>query len=254
MKKYFKKFTYLILIGGFAFLALEGKAQIGNSGIETENQTSRKPFNFTHQPILLLKITPTSLFETDNVFQYGAELAPPFGKFSFNFDYGKGRGSKSFNKTIKELQSDKLTTIMRGEIRMYFSDWYPFYALDKKPFGRYYSIEFMQKSIQKSEMYAYGMGAVDLPNYFQFQKTNLVQKNQAIHAKIGKHFKINKYFFIDGFAGLGIGRYELKSDQPEITPAQYFHTGIFTNKKIIEPNTKGRYFSKAAGFRLVLPI
>ncbi len=248
-----RKIVFVILLLNLTF-QINLNAQIGNASIDGQAEVSKKPLNFTHQPFLLLKITPTALFETDNVFQFGGELAPPFGKFSFNFDYGKGKGSQSFNKTIKELQKDKQTTVMRGEIRMYFSDWYPFYALDKKPFGRYYAIEFMQKKIEKTEMYAYGMGGTSLPDFFQFQKTALQQTNQAIHVKIGKHFKITRYFFIDGFAGLGIGRYELNSDQPEITPAQFVHTGLFTNKKVIEPNSKGLYFSKTAGFRLVLPI
>lgn len=211
--------------------------------------TRKKPVSFSHQPFLLLKITPSAFLGRDNVFQYGVELAPPFGKFSFGFDYGKGKGSGSLNKEHKAAHPEQETKIIRGEIRGYFSDWYPFYALDKKPFGRYYSLEYVQKDISYTsipDILLYTGMTVPAAT-----EVNVAYQERALHVKFGNHFIITRWFFIDAFAGIGIGQYDAK-------PAEFEYEQI-TNKfsfkrPVREFNTKGLFLSKTAGFRLCLPI
>ncbi|MGR3809131.1 hypothetical protein [Jiulongibacter sp. NS-SX5] len=209
----------------------------------------KKPLKFTHQPFLLLKVTPTALLGRDNVFQYGVELAPPFGKFSFGFDYGKGKSSWSLDKEHKALFPDQETKIIRGEIRGYFSDWYPFYALDKKPFGRYYALEYAQKDISytyRPDVILYGGNT--LPSLTELDVATV---ERAIHVKFGNHFLISKWFFIDTFAGIGVGQYVTQTPDSEV---ELQNIGFTTNRPPRINNTKGLFLSKTAGIRLCLPI
>ncbi len=236
--------VFLLLV-----LTTNSFAQFKANVSETNLIARKKPLSFSHQPFLLLKFTPTSVLGRDNVIQYGAELAPPFGKFSFNFDYGKGVGNKwSMNKYTKANHPEQQTTLYRGEIRMYFSDWYPFYALDKKPFGRYYAIEYVQKNITQSQ----DTSSVNLtlPNV---EPVIAIIKDQSVNLKIGKHFKIAKIFFIDGFVGIGTGWYssriqEVSTDEPLLRNGFSFG---FPERTV---GTKGLYLSKTAGFRLCLVL
>ncbi len=225
------------------------------AAVETETaavKPARKPVAFSHVPFLLLKLNPTAALERDNVIQYGAEIAPPFGKLSFAFDYGKGKGSWNINKYIRENQPENTTTVYRGEIRAYFSDWFPFYAMDKKPFGRYYALEFAHKDMKRFPMTAIGQGGTSLPDYAQFEKVETHEKEYAVHVKVGRHIIIHRLLFLDIFAGIGAGRYNSVSADGEVVPI--LHTGFSTNRKQRQPDTKGYFLSTTAGIRLALPI
>ncbi|MCP9770271.1 hypothetical protein EGI22_20390 [Lacihabitans sp. LS3-19] len=222
----------------------------------TEPIASRDPVKFTHIPFLLLRFNPTALFGYNNTLQYGAELAPPFGKFSFSFDYGKGKGSGNFNKYVKKNQAENLNKEFRGEIKMYFSDWFPFYALDKKPFGRYYSIEYVQGQYDRTVDMATGVGGTTLPSFAKFENVAYTEKTQAVHLKFGKHIHLHKHLFLDAYAGLGMGKYTsidaaASTDDLENVP---LHFGFLSNKSLRQPGTKGLYFSKTAGIRIAIPL
>jgi hypothetical protein len=223
---------------------------------EPEEAIRRKPVTFTHQPILLLKITPTALLANDNVLQFGGEIAPPFGKFSFNFDYGIGKGAWSLNKYVKENLTDTETKLWRAEIRTYFSDWFPFYALDKKPFGRYYALELMNKTLTRTQPVGIGVGGKLLPNFVKFSGVPVELTEQAIHLKFGKHFLINRFIFVDAFVGIGPGRYNLTG--VEEIDADANETVVFNRFKASQRDwkigTKGLFFSRTAGVRLCLAL
>jgi hypothetical protein len=208
-----------------------------------------KPISFTRQPILLLKFTPLPLFATENAFQIGAELAPPIGKFSFNFDYGTGKGKLNVDKYIRKNMPDMKTQFYRGEIRGYFSDWYPFYALDRKPFGRYWALEYAQKKINRHEVNAVAIGAASLPNYAIFEKTDVLQTEQILNIKWGKNFLIHRHFFIDAYLGAGVRKYKVSSDNDLI-----LHSGFISKWKFWEVGSKGFLPNATAGFRLCLVI
>jgi hypothetical protein len=208
-----------------------------------------KPISFTRQPILLLKFTPLPLFATENAFQIGAELAPPIGKFSFNFDYGTGKGKLNVDKYIRKNMPDMKTQFYRGEIRGYFSDWYPFYALDRKPFGRYWALEYAQKKINRQEVNAVAIGAASLPNYAIFEKTDVLQTEQILNIKWGKNFLIHRHFFIDVYLGAGVRKYKVSSDNDLI-----LHSGFISKWKFWEVGSKGFLPNATAGFRLCLVI
>ena len=229
-----------------------------NAGIDLDEQATLKNVEFTHVPFLLLRFNPTTLFGFNNTLQYGAELAPPFGRFSFSFDYGKGTGKGNFNKDIKNTMPLNQNIEYRGEIKMYFSDWYPFYALDKKPFGRYYSIEYV-KGIYDRAMDAFvGLGGNNLPSYATITGITFQETRQSVNLKFGKHFQIHKHLFLDGYIGAGLGKYNVSetvfTDEDLDPEAPVLHFGYLTNKEIRQPNTSGWYFSKTAGIRIVVPL
>lgn len=245
----------------FFFLLAQLTIAQGNSSVDEVKDISRDPVQFTHQPFLLLKITPTSFFEGDRNFRYGVEIAPPFGKFSFSFDYGKGKDRGISRKPEKFGDYERSSTQYRGEIRMYFSDWYPFYALDKKPFGRYYAIEYVHKTITRNEQVntAYNTYPFELPVRTPFLTYDPFQVNtleRAINLKFGKHFHITRFLFIDAFAGLGIGLSQSTTDNftiPEDSDfeAQNKWTFGFPSRSVLENNI---FLSKTAGLRLALVL
>lgn len=250
---------YLSLIISLLLSSFVGFAQDASIDTEPLKSARKNPVSFTHQPILLLKITPTAFIENDNVFQFGGEVAPPFGPVSFNFDYGVGKGNWSLNKFVKNQLTDTQTKLWRAEIRTYFSDLYPFYALDKKPFGRYYALEIYNKTITRTQPVAIGVGGAALPNFVKFDGTPVTLTEQGIHLKFGKHFIINRFFFIDAFAGIGPGRYELVETTVEgVTPLntndEVIHNGFSLNRKNWRIGTKGLFLSRNAGIRLCLAL
>lgn len=250
---YMKIFRILIVLTLVSITSFSQK----NAGIEevdVTEKTLRDPVTFTHVPFLLLKITPSAMLGYNNVFQYGGEIVPPFGKFSFSFDYGKGKGSQNASKYIRQNQSGNQNKMIRGEIRMYFSDWYPFYALDKKPFGRYYAIEYAQSQSDKDLQMATGVGGAFLPSFAKFNQVKYSEKTQAIHLKIGKHIHLHRYLFLDVFAGAGIGKFSSDAPQDLEADSMPLHYSFLTNKNLRNPGTSGYYLSTTAGFRLALPL
>lgn len=229
-----------------------------NAGIDLDEQASVKNIEFTHVPFLLLRFNPTTLFGVNNTIQYGAELAPPFGRFSFSFDYGKGKGSGNLNKDYKKTMPLNQNVEYRGEIKMYFSDWYPFYALDKKPFGRYYAIEYVNGTYDRVMNAFVGFGGENLPSYATITGIEFQETRQAVNFKFGKHFQIHKHLFLDGYIGAGLGKYavtEATFTDPDFDPnSTILHLGYMTNKNINQPETSGLYFSKTAGIRIVVPL
>jgi hypothetical protein len=242
-------FRTLFSILFFFAVSVSSVAQFMGKNENDLETTRKRPVSFTHQPFLLLKITPTAIIGRDNVLQYGVELAPPFGKFSFGFDYGTGKGSKSLNKEQKAKHPEQETRIIRGEIRGYFSDWYPFYALDKKPFGRYYALEYVQKDIKYG-----GYPIINLYGGTQVQglgPADVDYVERALHVKFGNHFIVTQFFFIDAYAGIGIGQYS--GTQTAYAIEQVSNKFTF-GKAPRDLTSKGLFLSKTAGVRLCLPI
>lgn len=236
----------------FIFLAasISGYAQFkADSQTEMDITARKKPVSFNHQPFLLLKVSPTAVLGRDNVLQYGVELAPPFGKFSFGFDYGTGKSSWGFDKDYKAQFPDQETRIIRGEIRGYFSDWYPFYALDKKPFGRYYALEYVQRDLS----YGYTPD-ISLYSGITIPAANTIDvawNEKAIHVKFGNHFIVSRWFFIDAFAGIGVGQFSGRPKDIEVDQEKL----PFSFKKPERAfNTTGLFLSKTAGIRFCLPL
>jgi hypothetical protein len=238
----------------FLFLiSLECVSQQAVSDIEIEqHNVVKKTVSFNHVPFLLLKLNPSQMLASQNVMLYGIEIAPPVGKFSFSFDYGIGKGKFNASKYVRTNQAKNKNTEYRGEIRMYFSDWYPFYALDKKPFGRYYAIEYVKGEYQTEAEMAVGVGGMQLPNYARFQQAEIDEKREAIHLKVGKHIHLHRFLFLDIFAGLGLGRFQVASTaNDELVP---LHFAFLSNRNLHQPGTKGYFFSKTSGIRLAIPL
>ena len=249
------KIRFLVLFSFYVSFSFGQKAV--NDINDSEISNLKKPVSFTHAPFLLLKINPSNLLGINNTLGYGIELAPQIGKFSFSFDYGMGKGSWNPNKFIRKNQAENRNTVIRGEIRTYFSDWYPFYALDKKPFGRYYSIEYVQGKYERNLEMATGVGGNQLPSFAKFNDVVFRENTKTVHLKIGKHIHISRFLFIDVFAGLGLGHFTV-SELDQIISKELdqipLHFSFLSNQIVRKPNTKGWYFSTTSGFRLALPL
>jgi hypothetical protein len=217
----------------------------------SEKKVARDPVSFTHQPFLLFRFSPLSAFRYDNILQYGVEIAPPIGKFSFVFDYGKGNGSWAFRKDVKKNFKENASKVYRGEVRFYFSDWYPFYSLDKKPFGRYYSLEYTQSNFDR-------ILRADLADALKYNVNDLTpytEKRQDLRVKVGKHFHINRHLFIDLNVGLGIARYTTTTlESTFITDLKSDKIGRFGKNYVHGPNQKGFRMSSGIGVNLVVPL
>lgn len=247
---------FFVVLLGICFPSYAQKS----ASFENTTESLKKPISFTHQPFLLLKVTPTSFFEADRNFRYGVEIAPPFGKFSFCFDYGKGKGEGIFRNNEGVPLQNMESTQYRGEIRMYFSDWFPFYALDKKPFGRYYAIEYVHKNINSSQTFDTGYQAYpfEVPSSIPFLESEPLEAltfERAINIKIGKHFHLTRFLFIDAFAGIGLGQSTTTPMLETFDAAADFQKQKFS---IGQPNrelaSKGLFLSKTAGLRLCLVL
>lgn len=232
-----------------------------SAAFEEESAIVRKPVSFTHQPFLLLKITPTSFFEADKNFRYGVEVAPPFGKFSFAFDYGKGKGNGIWRDSNEgSFSFEESNKQYRGELKMYFSDWYPFYALDKKPFGRYYSIEYVHKILNAERPInpAYLANSFELPIIaprLEYDPLNTETLEQAVNLKIGKHWHLTRFLFVDTFAGLGLGVSKTTPLSTDFDIEEGYKKQKFSfSQPVREVGSKSWFLSKTAGIKLCLVL
>jgi hypothetical protein len=240
------------------FLLLSFTTAFGQFSSMAPLETQRKnPVRFTHVPIILLRINPSQLFAYNNTLQYGVEIAPPIGKLSFAFDYGSGKGKSNFNKQVKNLQPDNKNREFRGEIRAYFSDWYPFYALDKKPFGRYYALEYVNGSYDRN-LGINTVGVVNTgPEELNWITKATTEKTHVVHLKFGRHIHLHKHLFLDVYGGLGAGRSTITGKDFDI-PAGFLYNPVqlnfLSNKMYESPKTEKYFFSKTFGVRIVVPI
>jgi hypothetical protein len=207
---------------------------------------------FAYPPILLLKINPTPAFEVDNMFMFGGELSPPIGKFSFNFDYGIGRGKNNVRKVIRDNFADDKINEMRFEMRAYFSDWYFFNQFDMKPFGRYYAFEYGRKNVESFPEVIIFRGTPDNPRYYEFQKTNITRKEQSFIIKFGRNFIFSRWFMLDVYGGVGAVKYEVTGD--ESLENQILFYNVTRSKNNWLPNEKGWSPKFTVGVRGVLPL
>ncbi len=247
------------------FIFIESKGQVLNSnhlntldenassevkGASREPKKEYDPPQFGHQPFLVVKLSPQYLFAQDNVFMFGAELAPPFGKFSFAADYGVGKGSWNYNKDVRTFFADQKTKIIRGELRAYFSDLFYFYSLDMKPLGRYYSIEYTKKDVTMTRQ----IGVSNNESFFEVKDLPIQQAEWMANLKFGKNWLISRWFMIDTHFGIGVRHYDVKTTDDNIDTQTITRYLINKEKRNWLPNEKGLLPSFTAGFRLCLPF
>jgi hypothetical protein len=229
---------------------MESKIKENAEFIRKEPRKEYDPPQFGHQPFLVLKVAPQYLFAQDNVFMFGGELAPPFGKFSFAADYGVGRGSWSFDKDVRNFFNDQKTKIIRGELRAYFSDLFYFYSLDMKPLGRYYSLEYTKRDISVTRL----VGVSNQGSFFELKEMPIQQAEWMAHAKFGKNFLLSRWFIIDTYLGLGIKHFNVKTTDETIDTESVTRYFIDKKKRNWLPDEKGLLPSFIAGFRLCVPL
>lgn len=208
---------------------------------------------FGHQPFLVLKLSPQDLLLKNNAFVFGGEIAPPFGKFSFALDYGKGHVKNNINADIRNDFPDQTNKIIRGEIRGYFSDWYYFHSLDMKPLGRYYALEIFQNSNNRTQT-----AEVLVPDGNQFKvvenKVPFTKTATGFHVKYGKNFIISRFFMIDTYIGVG-AKMNKYTDQSESISDEIAQWQNQESKYFWQPLQKTQYQpSFTAGFRLCVPL
>lgn len=248
------KAIILFLITSYGVSA---QTAFSESVFEAQEVSREKPVTFTHVPFLLLRVNPSAWLGYNNTFQFGAEVAPPVGKLSFAFDYGTGKGKSSLNRQVRELQPDNRNKELRGEIRAYFSDWFPFYALDKKPFGRYYALEYINGTYDRN----LGIPFAGLPAGSDGDVAGIYrstrEKTHVLHVKFGRHIHLHRHLFLDVYGGIGAGKSTFTSDGSEIEGDRLYNPaelGILSHKRYKSPKPKQYFFSKTLGVRIVVPI
>jgi hypothetical protein len=219
------------------------------------NEVERKrPVTFTHVPFLLLRVNPSAVVGYNNTLQFGAEIAPPVGKLSFAFDYGIGSGKWNLSKAVREQQSENKNKELRGEIRAYFSDWFPFYALDKKPFGRYYALEYVNGTYDRTLGVPAAAGLIDEQKFYSMQETQ--EKRHTVHLKFGRHIHLHRHLFLDVYGGIGAGKSTFSVGESKLEGSLYNPVSLSfpADKSYEKPQGSRYFFSKTFGVRLVFPL
>ena len=217
----------------------------------------RQPVGFSHVPFLVLRFNPSEMLGYNNTYQVGAELAPPFGKFSYVFDYGFGKGKNNLNKYVKQMQPDNKNREFRGELRAYFSDWFPFYALDKKPFGRYYALEYINGKYERNlgvPVLGMEIPANQIPEWLN---EATIEQTHVAHIKFGRHIHLNRHLFLDLYGGVGAGMSQFKDAEGEIIDYELYNPvglGFLPHKYYRHPGKKKYFFSKTFGVRIAVPL
>ncbi|MFS0491006.1 hypothetical protein [Leadbetterella byssophila] len=213
-----------------------------------------KIVSFTHIPVLLLRVNPTTLLGYNNTLQVGAEIAPPFGKLSFAFDYGFGSGKYNINKFVRQDQGENKNRELKGEIRAYFSDWFPFYALDKKPFGRYYALEYINGTYDRILGTSGPSYGIPEDQWFTMHETQ--EKRHVVHLKFGRHIHLHRHFFLDVYGGVGAGHSSFKVGEDKVEGDMYNPVKLAfpADKSYGSPKGSRFFFSKTFGVRCVFPI
>lgn len=217
--------------------------------LDKEELVNKKPVAFTHIPFLVLRLNPMALMQYDNMLQYGAEIAPPFGKFSVVFDYGKGKGSQNFRKNTRKNYADNTSKELHAEIRTYFSDWYPFYALDKKPFGRYYALEYIKGDYSRS----FNINYLDNKTLVSFK-----ENTQTFRVKFGKNIHLHKHLFLDLNGGMGLCKFKTEASNLDFSDTAFPDLKLkflgLNVRKFQEPDNSGWRFSTVLNARLAIPL
>lgn len=250
---------YFYMRNIFVFLLSISTAMAQMSASSQEMLSRKGPVQFTHVPFLLLRVNPSQMFGYNNTYQFGAEIAPPVGKLSFAFDYGIGKGKQNINRQVKALQPDNKNKEFRGEIRAYFSDWFPFYALDKKPFGRYYALEYVNGTYERTLGVPLPEGPIELVTggSLAFADKPTVEKTHVVHLKFGRHIHLHRHLFLDVYGGLGVGKSNISGVGYDIVGDELYNPAelnFLSNKMYENPKTKRYFFSKTFGVRIVVPI
>lgn len=237
--------------------SVSAQRNFSESTLGAEEANRKNPVTFTHVPFLLLRVNPSAWLGYNNTFQFGAEVAPPVGKLSFAFDYGTGKGKSNLNKQVRTLQADNRNKELRGEIRAYFSDWFPFYALDKKPFGRYYALEYVNGTYDRNLGIPLGGAPVSSDSDLAWINRSTQEKTHVLHAKFGRHIHLHRHLFLDVYGGVGIGKSTFTADGEEIEEGRLYNPAemdFLTHKRYKSPRSKQYFFSKTLGVRIVVPL
>jgi hypothetical protein len=218
-----------------------------------QKRADQPDFEIDHQPFLVLTATPAKIFDIHNNFMLGAELAPPFGKFSLQADYGFGSRAFNVHSGVRKNYSALQTNIIRGELRTYQSDWFYFSDLDRKPLGRYFAIEYAKKDVAatRSAFVQNTSANYDSNGFYKLDDDKYTQNETLINLKYGKHFLLKRFLVFDVYVGGGIRRYNVKNvnlTQKTGAFAGYLGWGDWLpNGKKILPN--GTF-----GFRICAPF
>lgn len=248
------KVIFFFLITSYG---LSAQMTLSEGVFEVEKINRKNPVTFTHIPFLLLRVNPSALLGYNNTFQFGAEIAPPVGKLSFAFDYGTGKGKNNLNRQVRAFQPDNRNRELRGEIRAYFSDWFPFYALDKKPFGRYYALEYINGTYDRHLGVPIGGGLAGDLGLIGWIYGPSREKTQVVHVKFGRHIHLHRHLFLDVYGGVGAGKSTFTSQGKEIEGGRLFNPAemdFLTHNRYKSPRSKQYFFSKTLGVRIVVPI
>ncbi len=150
--------------------------------------------------VVILKITPLTLFDLDNTLQLGLEV--PFRDPAWTFQQEMGYGHSAFNLWYNERENypDRETWRFRSQLRYYFRK--------NNQSSPYIAGEYLFKKNSEERTESVG---VDCPNgrfgpcaYFQVKERHLFRFVGAFHVKWGWQFKMGNRWYFDTYVGGGI--------------------------------------------------
>ena len=224
-----------------------------SSAIFAQNSGDKPDFEINHQPFLVITASPIEIFNIHNTFMIGAELAPPFGKFSLQADYGVGSRGFNIHPGIRNNFSSLQTNIWRGELRTYQSDWFYFSDLDRKPLGRYFALEYANKDISATRESFIQQPSTKFitQGSYKLDNAKYTQNETLVNLKYGKHFLFKRFLVFDVYGGFGIRKYKVIGvDSKTVFGAYSGYWGIGDWL----PNSKGFLPNATFGFRVCVPL
>lgn len=158
--------------------------------------------------VLILKTMPTTMFDLDNTFTFGAEI--PFMKvFSFQQEIGWGNANANVWQNERETYPDKVNWRFRTQFRHYFYE-------DKTGASRFYwGAEYFRKDVFINQPRSVGRQCNAQTGVCAYFETVNVRTHRAInglHLKIGYQAKIGSHLILDFFTGLGIREVNVSND------------------------------------------
>ena len=221
--------------------------------VSTEGFAQEEP------PRVILKTTPSFIFDFDNTFTLGAEYR--IKKYvSLQGEIGYGNTNQNlligiFKDNISSQNGFRNNDVFRGRAEVRF------YSQKNRrafPQGYYYAIEGFCKYVGKETFERVGRDAIDfVPEYFEQVLVNKTRKVYGSHFKVGSQFYIfdgdpqkRKRWLFDVYLGLGFRTINNQLSYDSKRENDRLNEGNRGFGKIFNDNGKQPMISATLGFKL----
>jgi hypothetical protein len=220
---------------------------------------SLKSFSQEKPANLILKTTPSYIFDIDNTFTIGAEyFLKKYMSVQTEIGYGNTNQNlliAAIRQSLSEQKPYRNFDVFRGKVEMRF---YTKKADNHVPDGFYYAVEGFYKYVGKEDYIRIGRDAVNFqPEYWEFVVANKKRQVFGSHFKIGRQFyifdanpnKMKKWMF-DFYMGIGFRNINNRTVYDSKREFDQINTNGNDFGKIFNENGKQNIISGTLGFKL----